>query len=91
MSRSNWKGSYFSKNLYNKIFLEQNFKFWNKKVWDRNSVIPNFLCDKNIYIHNGKVFKRILITREKVGFKFGDFSYTRNYVFKKILKKVKKN
>ena len=36
-----------------------------------------FLIDKTVFVHTGQVFKKILITREKVGFKFGEFVFTR--------------
>jgi ribosomal protein S19 len=35
-----------------------------------------------VLIHNGKEFKKVLVIREKVGFKFGDFSFTRKYTSK---------
>jgi ribosomal protein S19 len=47
------------------------------KIWSRSSVIPAFLIGEVVFIHNGKEFKRIVITRDKVGYKFGEFSFTR--------------
>eukprot|EP01038_Epipyxis_sp_PR26KG_P013677 gene13677-18353_t len=47
------------------------------KVWTRRSVIPSSLVGKSVSVHYGNGFKKITITREKVGFKFGSFSYTR--------------
>jgi ribosomal protein S19 len=38
-------------------------------------------------VHNGKEFKKIFITREKIGFKFGEFSFTKKYT-KKIKKSI---
>jgi len=49
------------------------------KVWSRRSVVPAFLIGATVLIYNGKEFKKIKITREKVGFKFGEFSTTRRY------------
>ena len=34
------------------------------------------MCFKNLF------FKKVLVIREKVGFKFGDFSFTRKYTSK---------
>ena len=51
----------------------------SKKVWSRSSQIPSFLLGKTISVYNGKEFKPVLVTREKIGFKFGDFSITRKY------------
>jgi len=50
------------------------------------------LIGKNVFIYNGKVFKKVSITREKVGYKFGDFCSTRVYVSKtaKLNSKLKK-
>jgi small subunit ribosomal protein S19 len=89
MSKSKWKGPHITKNLTLKIFNKNNLgKHWNKKIWDRNLTISNSLVEKGVYVYNGKIFKRIVITRDKLGFKVGDFSFSRNYVFKKIIKKI---
>ena len=85
MTRSIWKGPFLDASLLkaqtNKI----------SKIWSRTSVIPAFLIGETIFIHNGKEFKRVVITREKVGFKFGEFSFTRKYTNKqKIVKQTAK-
>jgi small subunit ribosomal protein S19 len=85
MSRSNWKGPYLSSVLLKK-FDKQKLK--NIKIWSRSSVIPEFLIGHTVSIHNGKEFKNLTVTREKVGFKFGEFSQTRKFTKKK--KSVKK-
>jgi ribosomal protein S19 len=47
--------------------------------------------DKNITIYDGKVLKKIKITREKLGFKVGEFVFTlEQLIKKKIIKKSKK-
>ena len=67
------------------------FKNTPTQVWSRSSAIPSFLIDKTVLVHNGKEFKPVLITREKVGFKFGTFVATRLFTNKyKNLKSVKK-
>ena len=63
----------------------------NIKIWCRNNVIPESLLGKRILIHNGNSFKRVLIVREKIGFKFGDFCITRKYSKKVAKLKKKKN
>ena len=75
MSRSIWKGPF----LHPKLFNYSN----NIKVWSRASVIPGFLINKAVQIYNGKSFKKLLIKREHIGFKFGEFCFTRAYGLKK--------
>jgi small subunit ribosomal protein S19 len=71
MSRSIWKGPFLDKSLLKKLVPS--------KIWCRSSIIPSRLIGKTVLIHNGKTFKRVIIDREKVGFKFGEFSFTRTY------------
>lgn len=83
MTRSAWKGKF----IYN-FLLENKFIKRKKKlnIWTRNSTIPSKLLGKDVFVHNGKQFHRVHITREKVGFKFGQFSYTRSLPPKKEIK-----
>ena len=86
MSRSVWKGLYITKNVLKKNKKQKkNFL----KIWSRNSAIPSFLMGKTVLVHNGKQFNKVVITREKIGYKFGEFSSTRKY-FKKITEGIKK-
>jgi small subunit ribosomal protein S19 len=73
MSRSKWKGPF----LNYKILSSINNK---KKIWCRSSVIPSFLIGSFVFIHKGNSFKKIFVSREKVGFKFGEFSPTRLFI-----------
>jgi len=88
MTRSLWKG-YFLNN-----YLLKGINRKNKKIWCRNSSIPSFLMGQMVLVHNGKDFRKVLITREKVGFKFGEFVFTRSSMNKvkksKLLNKKKK-
>jgi len=85
MSRSIWKGPFLDKFLVKKSILN------NQKIWSRRSVIPSSLIGKIVLIYSGKIFKKILITREKVGFKFGEFCATRFHTTKlKSTKNIKK-
>lgn len=77
MSRSAWKGP-FSKSC----ILKQKTSY---KIWSRSSVIPFSLIGSSTLVHDGKQFKKLFINREKVGFKFGEFCFTR-----KSTKKTKK-
>lgn len=72
MSRK-WKASHTSKHLICKKILER------KKIiiWTKNTTIPEILKNKTVFIYNGKILKRLVISREKVGYKFGEFIFTR--------------
>ena len=76
MSRSIWKGVFLKRFLLKKM---------PHKVWSRNCSIPFNCVGQKILVHNGKEFKKIFITREKVGYKFGEFVFTRKFT-KKVLK-----
>ena len=75
MTRSLWKG-YFLENCFFKKAKT------NLNVWSRKSSIPSNLIGKTVLVHNGKEFKKLLITREKIGFKFGEFVFTRSKMIK---------
>lgn len=76
MSRSKWKGPFVDVSV---LKLKKKLTAKSKKVWSRSSQIPSSLLGKTISVYNGKEFKPVLVTREKIGFKFGDFSITRKY------------
>ena len=67
MSRSKWKI------LFNKISKKKKKLY----IWSRNSTIPSSLIGNYVFVHFGNGFKKILVSREKVGFKFGAFAPTR--------------
>lgn len=88
MSQS-WKGHFISNYLLSSKFMKKR----KKEIWSRSSTIPETLVGQVVFIHNGKTFIKSYITREKVGFKFGDFAFTRRFTKKvpkaKIIKKKK--
>lgn len=83
MSRSKWKGNFIDLSLLN----NQTTK---KKTWNRDAVISSNLIGKKVFVYNGKFHKAINITREKIGFKFGEFSFTRTLKIRSKEKKLKK-
>jgi small subunit ribosomal protein S19 len=88
MSRSKWKGLFLEKSI-----IQLNKKKKRKlKTYSRSSCIPSFLINKFILIYDGKEFRKCYINREKIGYKFGEFSYSRkkNEVKKKFKKNKKK-
>ena len=81
MSRSKWKCPYI-------ITGDRKNK---KKFWKSQSQLPKALLNNYVSIYNGKIFKKMVISREKLGFKIGEFRFTRTKSVKKIdkTKKVK--
>jgi small subunit ribosomal protein S19 len=86
MGRANWKGSFVEKFALNKLNAKSNSNYFN--IWSRRSVIPSNFISKKVFVYTGNRFKPVFITRDKVGFKFGEFCMTRNAQFEK--KKVSK-
>lgn len=89
MSRSKWKGLFLDKSI---IQFNQKKSKKKLKTYSRSSSIPSFLINKFVLVYDGKEFRKCYINREKVGYKFGEFSYSRkkNDVKKKFKKTKKK-
>ncbi len=87
MSRSKWKGPFIHlKNLKKKMLATK-----ISKIWSRDTVILSSFVNHKFLVHSGKKFKNLLITREKVGYKFGEFCTTRaKYFHKNKLKPINK-
>jgi ribosomal protein S19 len=82
MSRNNKKSPFFKYNLIN------NQKKWIK-IFNKNLVIMPKDIDINYNIYNGKTFIKLKITKDMLGYKFGEFINTkkRNIYIKKKKKK----
>jgi ribosomal protein S19 len=87
MSRSKWKGPYIHfKFLKKKIFTKKFFK-----IWSRDSIILSHFINHKFLIYSGNIFKKLFITRNKIGYKFGEFCTTRaKYFHKNKLKTLNK-
>jgi ribosomal protein S19 len=78
MSRSTWKNAiYFSKNIKKLI------------IWNRGTIISSKMLGKPCSVYTGKNFKRLYLTRDKIGYSFGDFCRTRKYTKKTVKLKNK--
>lgn len=87
MSRSKWKGPFIHFKFLKKKILNKKIS----KIWSRDSTIISSFINHKFLVHSGKNFKTLLITREKVGYKFGEFCTTRaKYFHKNKLKPVTK-
>jgi ribosomal protein S19 len=76
MGRASWKGSFVDKFALNKLNVKSSSNHFN--VWTRRSVIATNFISKKVFVYTGNRFKPVFVTREKVGFKFGEFCITRN-------------
>jgi ribosomal protein S19 len=84
MSRSKWKGNFIDNALFKQKGSDLNRL---PKIWSRRSVISSFFLNKKVLIYTGKEFKKILITRDKIGYKFGALCFTRKHKAKLKIKK----
>ena len=84
MSRSSWKGYYI-----NSAFFKRKLKK-KKLIWSKNTTITGDLKGQTVFVYNGKEFKKLFITGAKIGFKFGQFIFTRTYTQKYNLNNKKK-
>lgn len=85
MSRSLWKGPFIHLKLLKKKSLTDSFS-----LWSRNSIILSNFIGYKFLIHTGNTFKKFFVTRDKIGYKFGEFCTTRSKYFHKNKIKVKK-
>ncbi len=85
MSRSKWKGQFLSR-----VFLK---KTLNPKltIWSRTSTITKDFIGKTVAVYNGKQFTNVYIKEDKVGYKFGEFVFTRKFTnkYKNNIKNLK--
>ena len=91
MARSRWKLNFFSKSIWRKIYFLKKRRYFKKKkmFYDRSSTIPSCFSTYFMRIHKGTKSRKLLINMYNIGYKFGEFSYTRKpYHFP--LKKSKK-
>lgn len=78
MSRSTYKGLFINKNL-----VENTNKYKIKIFHKKLTIIPEYV-DKNVFVYNGIKFIFLKIKQEMIGYKFGEFIYTKKKnIFKK--------
>lgn len=87
-----WKSPFISQAVLRVVKKNlNNQKKYQKlaKIWSRNSVIPSGLIGKSVLVYSGNFFKKLSITREKIGYKFGEFCRTRTSPKGKSVKNIK--
>lgn len=72
--RSVWKGNFYK-------IKDENLT--------KNSTILNFFLNKSIDLHNGKTVSPLIIEREMIGKKAGEFAFSRKLGSIHVLKKKK--
>jgi len=68
MVRSKWKGVYLGRRDY---IMQSGF------LWDRALPICGSHVGKEIKVHNGFEVKNVFVQENMVGYKYGEFSFTR--------------
>jgi len=83
MPRSRWKGPFLDYHLYKKIRKEVSSGPKKKKtsktirLWSRRSVIIPQMVGRKIELYNGKTFVPLFLAEEMIGYKLGEFIFTR--------------
>ena len=55
-----------------------------KLIYNKSSFIQSIDTNKKVLVYNGKHFQKLIISKEMVGHRFGEFIVTRKFVpFKK--------
>jgi small subunit ribosomal protein S19 len=94
MSRSKWKKPF--QDLNTLLTINNNLTINEIKIMSRSSTISKYFLNQKVAIHNGNSFKNVFITEYHLGYKFGEFAFTRknnnvkksiNVIKKKIIKK----
>jgi ribosomal protein S19 len=89
MRRAKWKGPYFDQKTFKIVQTSIKKKTMNLDTASRSSEITPKFIGKTVNIHNGRSYSEISVTKDMIGHKFGEFSFTRGkFSFKK--KKSKK-
>lgn len=88
MARAVWKGLYFNKNTFKcAIFLKikKILKGKNKVIFNKSVNIPKNFLGFKFNVYKGFFFRNFYVNRYVLGYKFGEFSFTRKpykYVIK---------
>ena len=80
MGRSLKKGPFVDQRLYEKVERAMRENSYEAiKTYARRCTIPPEFVGRKFEVHNGKVFKAVLVTEDMVGHKLGEFSPTRTW------------
>ena len=94
--KKTFKLNHAAASTWRKIILvhgNEVFRPKDKVIFDRHSTVPAMFVGSKVKIYAGSKFHTRIITRWMVGYKFGEFSWTRKlalYKAKQLKKKKKK-
>ena len=78
MSRSKWKGAFICYSLYKKYLYFKKIKMKNFiQIYNRSSVVLSEFVGGHFKVYNGLKLINVFVTENKVGHKFGEFSFKR--------------
>jgi ribosomal protein S19 len=85
-----------NKNIISNFFLINKLNFFKnlfnkKKIYSRSCSVPSFLVGANIKLYKGKHHVVTKILNNCVGYKFGEFAFSRKPFFFTVKEKKKKN
>lgn len=84
--RSNWKVPYILKLFLKPETLKKKVIYVRK----RNSIIPSNYINKRLRIHNGSWYSTVFVNPKMLGFKLGEFSFSRRVGTQKHLKEKRR-
>lgn len=92
MGLLNWKLNYSSKNLFKKILIlkiNNELKGRNKIIFKKSDRITSNFNNKQLLVYKGCFYRNLIVNKFILGYRFGEFSYTRK-PFRYMLKSKKK-
>lgn len=92
--KKNTKLNYISPNIWRSIYListNQVYHTREKRIYARNSIIPNVFLNYEVLIYAGKRWHTKRISKWMVGFKAGEFTWNRKYALFKAKQLRKKS
>ncbi len=80
MARPFWKCHYYSNHTFKCSYIlkiKKPLKGKNKVIFDKAIVIPKLFLGNKFNVYKGCFFRSILINKYILGYKIGEFSFTR--------------
>ena len=71
-------------------FLSKNFKYSMLKINSKNFIITKEMLDNEFLVYNGKNYQSLIIKGKMLGYKIGEFIFTRQFLRKKVNLKARK-